>query len=643
LDQLPETLDETYEHTLRRIDKVKQKFAHRLFQCLAISVRPLRVEELAEILAVRFDAGEIPQFNTGWRLGDAEEAVLSACSSLITVINVNGSRIVQFSHFSVKEFLTSDRVATTSEDFCRYHTIPHLAHATLAQACLGVLLQLDDRIDKDSIKNFPLADYAARHWFEHGRVENVPPTIRDATLRLFDREKSHFSAWIWIYDINDPWRNPMPIKHPERPEASPLYYSIHCRIRWLIEHLMETYPRDIRATGGYFKSSWIVAFEIGNIDVATALLRCGADATILNSRGHNPLHDAATNGRADIVRLILEHNVDVDLPAVNHRTPLSVASSAGSSEVAWILIQKGANVDSRSLDGWTPLNEASVNGHLDVVRLLIDNGADLDIPNDERQTPSHSAANNGHLDVVKLLLKSGADFNTRNTDGKTALDLAFDNGKSEVANFLSGHTAGATPLDSDGLVKQSGPNLKPRAKPSHTAQPLRKYGERVRPNNDEQLPLYTASQYGQLDVVRSLLEQGSDVNETSSIGSRRSALHAASVAGKLEVANFLIERGAYVNMRSRGGWIPLHHASVTGNLVVTQLLHDHGADIEAKMRHGWSALHLASAEGHLQIAQLLAERGADVVVRNPSGRTPGQEATIRGHHEIAEFLSNCGT
>ncbi|KAN0135087.1 hypothetical protein V8E53_006978 [Lactarius tabidus] len=65
LDQLPETLDETYEHTLRRIDKVKQKFAHRLFQCLAISVRPLRVEELAEILAVRFDAGEIPQFNTG--------------------------------------------------------------------------------------------------------------------------------------------------------------------------------------------------------------------------------------------------------------------------------------------------------------------------------------------------------------------------------------------------------------------------------------------------------------------------------------------------------------------------------------------------------------------------------------------------
>ncbi|KAH8981197.1 hypothetical protein EDB86DRAFT_2834971 [Lactarius hatsudake] len=177
LDHLPETLDETYEHMLRRTEKVKRQFAHRLFQCLAVSLRPLRVEELAEILAVRFDTGSFPQFNTGWRLGDAEEAVLSACSSLITVIDVNGSRIVQFAHFSIKEFLTSDRLATASEDLSHYHIDPHLAHATLAQASLSVLLQLDDRIDKDSVRNIPLADYAARQWFEYGRFGNVSLTI----------------------------------------------------------------------------------------------------------------------------------------------------------------------------------------------------------------------------------------------------------------------------------------------------------------------------------------------------------------------------------------------------------------------------------------------------------------------------------
>src|ERR1700744_5561435 len=125
---MPKTLDATYEHTLLGIDEEKWQFAHRLFQCLAVSVRPLRVEELAEILAVRFDLGSLPQFYTGWRLGDAEEAVLSACSSLITVVNVHGLRVVQFAHFSVKEFLTSGRLASTTENFSRYHIVPHLSH-----------------------------------------------------------------------------------------------------------------------------------------------------------------------------------------------------------------------------------------------------------------------------------------------------------------------------------------------------------------------------------------------------------------------------------------------------------------------------------------------------------------------------------
>ncbi len=332
-------MDETYEQTLLRIDEEKRQFAHRLFQCLAVSVRPLRVEELAEILAIRFDAGAFPQFNTGWRLGDAEEAVLSACSSLITVINVNGSRIVQFAHFSVKEFLTSDRLTTASDNLSCYHIVPHLAHATLVQASLGVLLQLDDRIDKESIRNFPLADYAARHWFEHCQFEDVSLTIWDATERLFDRERPHFSAWVWIFDLDDPWREPTPTKHPERPEAVPLYYAIHCRLRWLIEHLIATYPGDIEARGGYCQSPFIAAFYIGDIDIACSLLRFGADVNVLDSAGDNPLHRASEGGRADIVRLLLEHNADVDLPTRFYWTPLAVSSSVRQVEISRLLLR----------------------------------------------------------------------------------------------------------------------------------------------------------------------------------------------------------------------------------------------------------------------------------------------------------------
>ena len=631
LDHLPETLDETYEHTLHRINKVKHQFAHRLFQCLMVSVRPLRVEELAEILAVRFNEGGLPQFNTNWRLGDAEEAVLSACSSLITVTDVNGCRIVQFAHFSVKEFLTSDRLATATDDFSRYHIIPHLAHATLAQACLGVLLQLDDRIDRDSIRDFPLADYAARHWFEHGQIENVSSTIRDATDRLFDRERPHLSAWVWLYDLDDPWREPMPTMRPERPEAPPLYYAILCRLRWLTEHLIATYPMDIDARGGYYTTSWMAAFEVDDMDVVRLLLRSGADVNLLEKGGCNPLHKASENGRTDIVQLLLEHNADVDLPTKWQWTPLAVSSSYGHLEVSQLLVQHGANVNALNDANWTPLNFASLKGHLAIVRFLIDNGADVDSISNEGRTPLHSAARNGHLDVVKLLLESGADFNIRDDDAKTAWDKAFENGQLEVANFLSGCISATIALG--GVLKPS-PST-PILRPPNRPDTVRLMWKRME-INDEWTPLQTAAQYGQLDIVRSLLDEGSDVNETDNL--RMTALHAASASGRLEIAKLLVERGAHVNSRSINGWTPLQNASKHGHAEITRLLLDHGAEVNVKTRRMQTALHLASDVGCFRTTLLLVEHGADLDARSSRGWTPRQEAMARGHHRVADFL-----
>ena len=244
LDNMPKTLDETYEHALLAINEEMRQYAQRLFQCLAVSIRPLRVEELADILAVRFDVGALPKFNPDWRLGDAEEAVLSVCSNLISVVDVDGSQIVQFSHFSVKEFLISDRLATAREDLSGYHIIPRSAHTILAQASLSVLLQLYNHIDKDNITNFPLTGYAAQHWVEHGQFEGVSPAFQVAMEQLFNPDKPHFANWIWLYDMDDPWRIELPTI-PERPQAAPLYYAILCGFRQLIEHLITSCPGDV--------------------------------------------------------------------------------------------------------------------------------------------------------------------------------------------------------------------------------------------------------------------------------------------------------------------------------------------------------------------------------------------------------------
>lgn len=65
---MPESLDETYERVLREIKKPNRDHARHLLQCLVVAIRPLRVEELAEVLAVDFDDVDgTPKLNTSWR------------------------------------------------------------------------------------------------------------------------------------------------------------------------------------------------------------------------------------------------------------------------------------------------------------------------------------------------------------------------------------------------------------------------------------------------------------------------------------------------------------------------------------------------------------------------------------------------
>jgi hypothetical protein len=158
------------------IDKEKMDYANCLFQCLVVSIRPLHADELAELFAILPKADSTSEFNIGWRPENPKEFILSTCTTLVSIANIDGERVIQFSHFSVKEYLTSDRIANAGH-VSRFHIHPNLAHTLLAKACLSVLLQLDYSIDKYNIGNFLLALYAAEHWVEHARFEDVSSEI----------------------------------------------------------------------------------------------------------------------------------------------------------------------------------------------------------------------------------------------------------------------------------------------------------------------------------------------------------------------------------------------------------------------------------------------------------------------------------
>ena len=198
LDELPETLDETYERTLLDIHDENWEYAHRLFQCIAVARRPLRVEELAEFLAFKSETGGSLTFEGNWRPENARDTVLSICSSLIAIVDVKGSPVIQFSHFSIKEYLTSNR--TAEGRVSRYYIPLEPAHLFVTQACLSLLLQLDKHVTKTIIKELPLARYAGQYWTGHAKFGNVSSHTEDLIKRVFHPENHHFANWVWIYD-----------------------------------------------------------------------------------------------------------------------------------------------------------------------------------------------------------------------------------------------------------------------------------------------------------------------------------------------------------------------------------------------------------------------------------------------------------
>jgi ankyrin repeat protein len=406
LEELPDSLDETYERILREIRKPNQRLAHRLMQCLVAADRPLEVKELAEVLAFNFDAEGIPKLNSNWRWEDQEGAVMLACSSLVTIVKDGDSRIVQFSHFSVKEFLTADRLAEPIRDVSRYHIELEAAHTILAQACIGVLLRLDDHVDRDNITDFPLAQYAAVHWHRHARFGSVSSRIKDGMECLFDEDKPHFATWLWIFNETNVQVRRMPTMRPEKPGTVPLYHAARLGFRDLAAHLIAGHPEHAEHVDADDK--W----------------------------GRTAMHAATGRecGNADILSLLLEHDVDVDIRDVEGATPLHWAPAGGNIDIGQWLLDHGADIHARDQDGLTPLFDAANHGQVEFAQMLLERGAVIDARDDRGRTPLRRAVEKGEIQVAQLLLEHGADVNARDESGDTPSQYAT---QQEMLELLS--------------------------------------------------------------------------------------------------------------------------------------------------------------------------------------------------------------
>jgi ankyrin repeat protein len=483
MNELPSTLDNTYELLLKGIAEDRRSQAHRLFQCLAVAVRPLRVEELGELFAFDFDEVRegIPKLKEDWRLDDPEEGVLSACSSLVAIVNDHASktRVVQFAHFSVKEFLTSDRLASSHEPISHFHISLSLAHTTMAQACLGILLQVDNSDQVQTRSESPLAEYAARYWVDHARLGKVSFHWIE---RLFDLSEPYFARWLQLHDIDDGW-DQFADNSMAEPRGTPLYYASLCGFRDLAAHLITKHPDYVNTFGGLNRTPLAAALHKRHFDIAELLHQHGAIVDVTGHKRRTPLHVAAAGGLTDVVQWLLDHGADANSVQDGLSTPLTMAAANGRLQVVRMLLKHGANVNSANDDGQTPLLQASENGHLETLRLLLEHGENVNARDWSHSTPLHLASSGGSAETARLLIEHGADIDARIVDGSTPLHLASSGGQTETVRLLLDHGARANTWD-----------------------------------RNQSTPLHLASSAGSIETVQLLMEHGADVNSKDDEG-----------------------------------------------------------------------------------------------------------------------------
>jgi ankyrin repeat protein len=607
LNELPETLDETYARSLKEIDKQNWEYAHRLFQCVAAASRPLRIEELAEFLAFDFKTGSTPAFLVDWRPQDPAYTVLSTCSSLLVVVDVDAP-VVQFAHFSVKEYLTSTRLAGEKGDISRFHISMTPAHTVVAQACLGVLLHLDENVTKDDLEDFPLAEYAAESWVGHARFENVSSSVQEAMKRLFDPRKRHLSIWVWIYDPEDPQDRSKRSERPSQARATPLHYAAFCGMHEVAAFLIGGHSQDLNARSFNKKETSLhVASRHGHADVARLLLEYGADAEVEDDIKCTPLLLASRHEYVEVVRVLLKYGADTEARDSSVSTPLLLASGRGYAEVTRALLEHRADSEARDGNGWSPLEGASAEGYVGVVRVLLEHGANVKARDKDTVTPLHIASSHGQLPVVRVLLEHGADVKAHNKDNQTSLHWARGE---EVTRFLLEQGANANALDIKGRTP-----LRLASEQGHVgvARVFLEHGADVKTQDmDMVTPLHVASSRGQLTaaVARVLLEHGADAKAQNK--NKQTPLH---LARGEEVAQFLLRYGAHANALDIKGRTPLHVASEHECLSVVRVLLEHGVDVNARDARGATPLGLARGSGsqqpeHSDIIRLLRQYGA---------------------------------
>jgi len=289
-----------------------------------------------------------------------------------------------------------------------------------------------------------------------------------------------------------------------------------------------------------------------NFDIVQMLLDQGAEVEDKDNQGKTALMRAAFTGQRNIVKTLLKNGSDVNSMDQNSNNALmwavkgyynsyniylsrkgkkpdpdtayNLARQEGYPYTIYELLKYGAKVNVRDKQtGLTPLMITAHIGDANIVKELLQNGAKVNEKcNENGMTPLMFGTDHGNIYILKELLDASAKVSLRDNQGRTALWIAVQNRLTGIVNEL--------------LEEGADPN--------------------VSDDEHEITPLILAASYGDIYIVRELLDHGANVNARDAHGN--TALMRAIGIGNpnqrdIQLIKLLLNYGARVELKNNDG------------------------------------------------------------------------------------------
>lgn len=370
----------------------------------------------------------------------------------------------------------------------------------------------------------------------------------------------------------------------------------------------------------YVQTPLIIAAEKGHLEIMQLLIESGSTNNYKNfiyfiSKDH-----------IDIVRQIIEkegsgminNKGEIYTTMYGYTPPITYAST---SEMIALLVKHGADINANILETFDDVDEYSYpalinavkRGSVNSIKALLKNGAKVDAKDSTGNTALMEIVSlygeYPYAEIIKVLADNGADVNIKSEGGTTALERAMGH-----SNKQHSATMVRALLDNNVDISINKNGILSWAAGNNNKELTKVIKKKLIAKGDDAngIELLLAIADGKTDVVKSLLNKGTDINFTSSDST--TALMAARQNGTTDMLRLVIENGVDIGTTDSMGETILRHFVDEKNLDMVRLLIDAGADVNTGNIYGETPLASAIVQQYrnTDIIRLLVENGADV-------------------------------